>query len=133
MQVGNQIEIIREAIEEKHPITIFPEGTTSDGIGLLPFKPSLFAAMTPPPKPIMVQPMLIDYGKLTPEICWVGEESVVDSIKKLFARLGAIPIILHFLEPFDPTDYGDRKAICAETERRIAAALSASLSGEPVV
>jgi len=133
MQVGSQIETIREAIEEKHPITIFPEGTTADGINLLPFKPSLFEAMTLPPVPIMVQPVLIDYGKLSTEIAWVGDETAPDSIKKLFARFGAIPVTLHFLEPFDPTDFGDRKAICAETERRIAAALSASLHGEPIV
>jgi len=110
MQIGSQIKIIREAIEEKYPITIFPEGTTSDGSGLLSFKPSLFEAMTPPPKPIMVQPMLIDYGKLSAEIAWVGDETAPDSIKKLFARFGAIPVTLHFLEPFDPTDFDDRRA-----------------------
>ncbi|WP_337658493.1 lysophospholipid acyltransferase family protein [Sphingorhabdus sp. Alg231-15] len=133
MQVGGQIDIIREAIEEKYPITVFPEGTTTDGHSLLPFKPSLFQAMAPPPKPTMVQPMLLDYGKVSKEIAWVGEESATDNAKRLFARLGIIPATLYFLEPFDPAHYGDRKAICAEAERRIAVALSASLSGEPVV
>ncbi len=133
MQVGSQIDIIREAIEEKYPITVFPEGTTTDGHSLLPFKPSLFEAMAPPPKPTMVQPMLLDYGNVSKDIAWVGEEPAVDNAKRLFARLGTIPTTLHFLEPFDPADFGDRKAICAEAERRIAKALSASLSGEPVV
>lgn len=133
MQVGNQIDIIREAIEEKYPITVFPEGTTTDGHSLLPFKPSLFQAMAPPPKPIMVQPMLLDYGNVSRDIAWVGEEPAVDNAKRLFARLGIIPTTLHFLEPYDPADFGDRKSICAEAERRIAKALSASLSGEPVV
>lgn len=133
MQVGDQIGIIREAIEEKYPITVFPEGTTTDGHSLLPFKPSLFQAMAPPPIPTMVQPMLLDYGKVSQDIAWVGDQPVADNAKRLFARLGMIPATLHFLEPFDPSDYGDRKTICAEAERRIAKALSASLSGEPIV
>ena len=133
MQVSNQIVIIREAIEEKYPITVFPEGTTTDGHSLLPFKPSLFQAMAPPPKPIMIQPMLLDFGKVSRDIAWIGEEAAQDNAKRLFARLGIIPATLHFLDPFDPADFGDRKAICAEAERRISTALSASLSGEPVV
>ncbi len=133
MQVGDQIGIIREAIEEKYPITVFPEGTTTDGHSLLPFKPSLFQAMAPPPKPTMIQPVLLDFGKVSKDIAWVGDEPAVDNAKRLFARLGIIPTTLHFLEPFDPAQFGDRKAICAEAERRIAKALSASLSGEPVV
>lgn len=133
MKVSGQIGVIREAIEEKYPITVFPEGTTSDGLGLLPFKPSLFQAMIPPPKPIMVQPMLLRYGKATCEIAWVGDEPAADNAKRLFARIGIIQTTLYFLEPFDPADYGDRKAICAEAQRRIANALSAFQSGNPVV
>ena len=133
MSVGGQIEIIREAIEEKYPITVFPEGTTTDGHSLLPFKPSLFQAMAPPPKPTMVQPMLLDFGQSSKEICWIGEEPAANNAIRLFARLKTIQVTLHFLDPFDPGDHADRKAICAEAERRIAAALSASLTGKPVV
>ncbi|MEO9469500.1 lysophospholipid acyltransferase family protein [Parasphingorhabdus sp.] len=133
MNVGGQIEVIREAIEEKYPITVFPEGTTTDGLGLLPFKPSLFQAMAPPPKPTMVQPMLLDYSPVSKDIAWVGEESAADNAMRLFSRWGFIPATLHFLDPFDPAEYGDRKAICAEAERRITEALSASQSGRRVV
>ncbi|WP_246218730.1 lysophospholipid acyltransferase family protein [Parasphingorhabdus halotolerans] len=133
MNVGGQIEIVREALEEKYPITVFPEGTTTDGHSLLPFKPSLFQAMAPPPRPIMVQPMLLNYGKVSKDIAWIGEESAAANAVRLFSRFGAIQATLHFLEPFDPADFGDRKSICAEAERRISRALSASLSGEAVV
>jgi 1-acyl-sn-glycerol-3-phosphate acyltransferase len=133
MNVGGQIQTIKDALEEKHPITVFPEGTTSDGDTLLPFKPSLFEAVANPPKPIMVQPMLLDYGESTKKIAWIGEETAVDNAKNLFSRLGIIKTTLHFLEPFDPTEFGDRKTICAEAERRITDALSASLSRNVVV
>ncbi|MEW4467169.1 lysophospholipid acyltransferase family protein [Parasphingorhabdus sp. JC815] len=133
MRVNGQIDIIREAIEENYPITVFPEGTTGDGTDLLPFKPSLFQAMAPPPVPTMVQPMLLDYGKLNKEIAWVGDEPALVNAKRLFARIGIIPTTLYFLEPFDPSDFGDRKSISAEAQRRIAQALSASQAGKPVV
>ena len=45
-------------------VTIFPEGTTSDGTGLLPFHPRLFAAAIDAKLP--VQPLLIRYGR-TPD------------------------------------------------------------------
>lgn len=133
MKVSDQITIIREAIEEKYPITVFPEGTTTDGSHLLPFKPSLFAAMAPPPKPIMVQPIFINYHAASPDIAWIGEEAVGANAKRLWSRLRPFPVTLEFLEPFDPSIYGDRKAICAEAQRRVSAALSASLGGAPNV
>ncbi len=44
-----QVTDLREAIAENWSVTLFPEGTTSDGRGLLPFKGSLFATLAPPP------------------------------------------------------------------------------------
>ena len=133
MKVGGQIEVIREALEEQYPITVFPEGTTTNGESLLPFKPSLFQAMAPPPKPIMIQPILLDYGNASADIAWIGDQPVSHNAMNLFGRLGLIRATLHFLEPFDPAVYGDRKTICAEAEKRIKAALSASRAGKPVV
>jgi 1-acyl-sn-glycerol-3-phosphate acyltransferase len=47
LSVGDQVDELREAMSGEQPVTIFPEGTTHDGSGLLPFKPSLFAALVP--------------------------------------------------------------------------------------
>ena len=64
--VGQQIEELKAAIAEHQPITIFPEGTTTDGTSLLPFKASLFAVLVPPPRGIRVQPILLDFNVLGP-------------------------------------------------------------------
>ncbi|MFX7942112.1 1-acyl-sn-glycerol-3-phosphate acyltransferase, partial [Acinetobacter baumannii] len=58
MGVAEQINQLREALAEAWAITIFPEGTTTDGQSLLPFKPSLLAVLDPPPPGIMVQPVV---------------------------------------------------------------------------
>ena len=124
--VAEQIEAIRAAIAEHQPIAIFPEGTTGDGEGLLPFKPSLLAAMAPPPKPMRVQPVLIDYGEARRDVAWVGDEPALDNVRRLLGRRGGFAATVSFLEPFDPSDYPDRKAIAAEARRRILTAFAAS-------
>ena len=53
---------VREALERGEVLAVFPEGTTSDGTGLLPFKSSLLSALDPPPPGIAIQPVWIDYG-----------------------------------------------------------------------
>jgi len=133
MRVNRQIEDIRAALDARYPITIFPEGTTTDGRSTLPFKPSLFAVVSPPPKEMQVQPVYLDYGKYGPEIAWVGDESALDNAKRLFARLTFFRVTLYFLDPINPADYKDRKEICTEIEARITAALSASHRGERIV
>lgn len=122
--VASQVNSLREAIAENWSVTLFPEGTTSDGHGLLPFKPSLFAALTPLPKPIKVQPVFLDFGQWGPDIAWLGEETGWESAWRAFTRKGSYPVIVHFLEPFDPDLLTDRKAICMRARASISGALS---------
>ena len=121
--VGNQVEDLRAAMTGDQPVTIFPEGTTHDGSGLLPFKPSLFAALVPPPSGMLVQPVFLSYGHHTPRVAWVGDEKVTENFWRLLSYLKPITATLHFLEPFDPLHYPDRKAISAEVRARIGAAM----------
>ena len=60
--VARQVALVREEIRDTGALAIFPEGTTSDGTGLLPFKSSLLSALEPLPEGIAVQPVLLDYG-----------------------------------------------------------------------
>ncbi len=126
LSVGDQIDELRTAMTGDQPVTIFPEGTTHDGSGLLPFKPSLFAALVPPPTGMMVQPVFLTYGRHTPRISWVGEEGVGENFWRIMSYLKPITATLHFLDPFDPVHFPDRKAISAEVRHRISEAMQAS-------
>lgn len=123
LSVGDQIDDLRTAMTSDQPVTIFPEGTTSDGSGLLPFKASLFAALVPPPPGMMVQPVFLTYGRHTSRVAWVGDEKVTDNFWRLLSYLKPITATLHFLEPFDPAHFSDRKAISAEVRTRIGLAM----------
>ena len=125
--VAAQVAELREAIAENWSVTLFPEGTTWDGRGLLPFKQSLFETLAPPPKALIIQPVLLDFGRAGPEIAWLGEETGWESAWRAFTRQGTYGVGVHFLEPFDPCTLGDRKAVCALARTRLADALSQRL------
>ncbi len=121
--ISTQVDDLRAAMTGDQPVTIFPEGTTHDGSGLLPFKPSLFAALVPPPANMLVQPVYLSYGRHTQRVAWIGDEKVTENFWRLLSYLKPITATLHFLEPFDPLHYPDRKAISAEVRARIGAAM----------
>lgn len=131
MDVAEQINAVREALADNWSVTIFPEGTTTDGRSLLPFKSSMLKILEPPPPGVMVQPVLIDYGAVAEEIGWVGDESGLDNGKRILSRPGSFAVKLHFLEPFSPADNPGRKAIAARARAEIEAELLNAL-GAPL-
>ena len=129
--VAEQINDLRLALEDNWAVTIFPEGTTTDGQSLLPFKTPMLRVLEPPPAGVMVQPVLLDYGAVAEEIGWVGDESGIVNAKRILARKGSFPLSIHFLEPFLPSDFPGRKAIAAQSRKQIEEALLAAL-GKPL-
>ena len=122
LQVSAQIARLRDALAEGWAVTIFPEGTTSDGTTLLPFKAALLAALDPPPPGGRVQPVRVDYGPATAELAWVGDEPGQVHALRVLRRRGTFPVTLHMLDAFDPAEIGGRKAIAARAREAISAA-----------
>lgn len=129
--VAAQINALREALADNHAVAVFPEGTTTDGLSLLPFKTAMLKVLEPPPPGIMVQPVLLDYGPLGPFIGWVGDEPGLANVLRVLARPGSFPLTIRFLEPFSPEGHAGRKAIAAVARERIEAALIEAL-GKPL-
>ncbi|KPP88488.1 1-acyl-sn-glycerol-3-phosphate acyltransferase [Erythrobacter sp. HL-111] len=129
--VAEQINALKEALADNWSVTVFPEGTTTDGQSLLPFKTSMLSVLEPPPPGVLVQPVLLDYGPVAEWIGWIGEESGLNNAKRVLARRGSFPLRIQFLEPFSPEDFRGRKAISVEARRRIEEALEEAL-GKPL-
>ena len=115
--VSDQVAAVRAAIKDTGALTIFPEGTTSDGTWLLPFKSSLLSALDPVPPGIAVQPLLLDYGPEAADIAWVGDEHGLDNFKRIMARGRALVVTVHFLPVLEGEALAGRKtmAIAART------------------
>lgn len=131
MGVAEQINALKEALVDNWSVTVFPEGTTTDGQSLLPFKTSMLSVLEPPPPGVLVQPVILDYGLVAEWIGWIGEEGGLNNAKRVLSRKGSFPVRLHFLEPFSPEDFKGRKAISIEARRRIEEAL-VEIRGHPL-
>jgi len=129
--VAEQINALKEALSDNWSVTVFPEGTTTDGQSLLPFKTSMMSVLDPPPPGVLVQPVILDYGPLAEWIGWIGEESGLNNAKRVMARKGSFPLNVYFLEPFSPEYHRGRKTISVQSRQRIEEALEGTL-GKPL-
>ncbi len=131
MGVAEQINALKEALQDNWSVTVFPEGTVTDGHSLLPFKSSMISVLEPPPPGVMVQPVVLDYGENSEEIAWVGEESGLHNAMRVMARRGTFRLTITYLEPFSPEEHRGRKAIAAKAREEIEAQMLANL-GKPL-
>ncbi len=120
--VADQVAQIRRAMDQSGCLTLFPEGTTSDGTGVIPFKSSLLSALEEMPAGSTVQPVVLAYEDAA-RIAWVGEEPGLDNFKRILARLRPIRLTVRFLEPLSGEQLADRKSVAASAQAAVAAAL----------
>lgn len=121
--IADQVQQVRAAMDGRGSLTLFPEGTTSDGTGIHPFKSALLSALQPLPEGIVVQPVLLAYED-SARIAWVGEEHGLDNFKRILARLRPIRLTLEFLPPLTGAALADRKTISAAARASVAQAMA---------
>jgi 1-acyl-sn-glycerol-3-phosphate acyltransferase len=98
-------------------LTIFPEGTTSNGVQLLPFHANLFQAAISadaPVQPVALQFSDIASGQTSLAPCYIGDDSLLQSI---WRTLCAAPLsaVISFGEPQRPLGR-DRRALARDTQ-----------------
>lgn len=131
LRVADQINQLREAFADNWAVTVFPEGTTTDGASLLPFKSPLLKVLEPPPPGVLVQPILLAYDARGRDLAWIGDETGKDNAIRVLSRAGSFGLRVVFLDPFDPHDFPGRKNIAAEAKRRISEAFEARTGAPP--
>jgi 1-acyl-sn-glycerol-3-phosphate acyltransferase len=126
-KAGEQRDAIAERLARGESVILFPEGTNSDGVDVLPFKTPLFAMTTDHPDTI-VQPVTIAYTRVNgmpvtrerlPDLAWIGETELVPHALA-FMSLGRVRAELIFHPPVRAGDYADRKALARHCHSVIA-------------
>ena len=120
-------------------LMLFPEGTSSDGTRVLPFRSALFgvAQLRRDEKPITVQSVAIAYTRLDgiplgrywrPLFAWFGDLDLVPHLWQMVC-LGETEAVVTFFPPVDIDKLGDRKKLCEYCFRQVSGAVQAANSG----
>jgi 1-acyl-sn-glycerol-3-phosphate acyltransferase len=132
-EAGAQVRLFEERLEAGHKLLFFPEGTSTDGRRVLPFKTTLFAAFYSPAlrDHMHIQPVTVVYHPPAGEDprfygWWGGMDFGPHLVKVLAsARPGSVELVYH--APVRVTDFPDRKALAAHCEAEVRGALVARL------
>ncbi|MEO1641519.1 MAG: lysophospholipid acyltransferase family protein [Pseudomonadota bacterium] len=136
-EVTDQIAIFRARLQAGHELLFFPEGTSTDGLQVLPFKPTLFAAFFDAAlrDTLQIQPVTLRYeapnGADPRFYGWWGDMDFGPHLLATLAafRQGTVTVIYH--APVAVRDYADRKALAAVTEAQVRSGL-ATHGGEEI-
>ncbi|MXP26760.1 1-acyl-sn-glycerol-3-phosphate acyltransferase [Altererythrobacter indicus] len=120
--INDQTSAIHAALGER-PLTIFPEGTTSDGTSVPPFKSALLAAVQPIDDSTKVQPVALVYEDV-PEVAWVGEDPGANNVLMILGRRKPVRLTIYFLPPLEGAALTDRKSITLAAHKAIAETLA---------
>ena len=87
---------MRDALRRGEVVAAFPEGTTSNGLQLLPFHANLIQAAISTPAP--VQPVALQFldkasGEISLAPCYIGDESLLASVWRTLTTPGVQAVV----------------------------------------
>ncbi|MEM1074739.1 MAG: lysophospholipid acyltransferase family protein [Pseudomonadota bacterium] len=126
-KAAGQTEQFLKRLEAGHKLLFFPEGTSSDGLRVLPFKSTLFAAFASPgsQNTLSIQPVTVVYSAPCHRDArffgWWGDMDFGGHLLQVLAhgRGGRATMVQH--AALRARDYPDRKALARACEERVRA------------
>ncbi|PYF08118.1 1-acyl-sn-glycerol-3-phosphate acyltransferase [Rhodobacter viridis] len=126
-----QQAIFEGRIRDGHHLLFFPEGTSTDGMQVLPFKTTLFAAFYTHglDKVMQIQPVTVNYtapeGEDPRFYGWWRDMPFASHLIKVLSapKQGAAEVVFH--PPLDVSDYPSRKDLAAACEAAVRSGLVA--------
>lgn len=125
-ETADQVALFRARLAAGDRLAFFPEGTSTDGQRVLPFKPALFAAFLDPALPgLQVQPVTLLWqppAGADPRLyAWWGDMDFGAHLLAILAqkRQGRVSVIRH--APLRPDPAQGRKPLAAAAEAAVRA------------
>ena len=136
---------IADRVKAGDALVLFPEGTSSDGNRVLPFRSALMGAAEAElgkdtqgrPAYVPVQPVSVTYVGLNgipmgrenrPLYAWYGDMDLVPHLWEAM-KTGPFDAVVEFHPPLTVDAVGGRKALAAEAERVVRAGQTKALAG----
>jgi 1-acyl-sn-glycerol-3-phosphate acyltransferase len=136
---AGQRDAVAERLAMGDSLILFPEGTSSDGNRVLPFRSALLSAAERPigGRPLTVQPISLAYARhsnmpmgraLRPFYAWYGDMGFASHLWRVLG-LGPAVVAVRFHAPVTIEEFGGRKALTRHCERAIAQGVIEALYG----
>ena len=133
-KAASQITTFRDRLAAGHKLLFFPEGTSTDGLQVLPFKPTLFAAFFDDQlrETLQIQPVTVNYFAPSGEDLrfygWWGNMDFAPHLLSTLAvkRHGKVSVTYH--APVKVSDFKDRKDLAKAMETAVRGGLTAHSS-----
>jgi len=136
---ARETDDMRARLANGDGLILFPEGTTSDGARVLPFRTPFFAIAATDPPPI-IQPVSIVYDRLgglpvgrvsRTAFSWYGDMDIAGHFAQFGQLRGMrVSVVLH--TPLDPREFADRKALAGEVWRVVATGADRLRQNRPI-
>jgi 1-acyl-sn-glycerol-3-phosphate acyltransferase len=112
-----------EALRAGEIVAVFPEGTTSDGRGVLPFHANLLQAAIATQAPVQAIALRFAdaHGDFSAAVEYLGDTTIVDSLRRVL-RADGLRVVVRLLPPL-ATDQAQRRELAERLQVQIAAAI----------
>ena len=122
--VAGAAEQMRSLLEAGVPVVLFPEGTSSDGSAVLPFRSSLFEPVVELACPVTAcaHRYSVEEGSVADEVAYWGDMTLAPHLLNLLGKSG-VTLDLHF--GLSRPRNGDRKTLARELHAEVSTLLGA--------
>ena len=120
-----QRALLQDRIAAGHRLLFFPEGTSTDGLRVLDFKPTLFAAFFDEETPVgfKIQPVSVVYkaprGEDPRFYGWWGDMGFAEHLLTVLAAPVQGRVEVEFHAPLSVADFADRKTLAKAAETAV--------------
>ncbi|MGP0000115.1 MAG: lysophospholipid acyltransferase family protein [Acetobacteraceae bacterium] len=136
---GRERDAMQERLAAGDNLFLFPEGTTSDGSRVLPFR-SAFFAIADGDDPPLIQPVSVVYDRLgglptgrasRPVFAWYGDMDLASHFWR-FAQHRGLRVSILLQPPLDPARFASRKALSHAVWQAVADGAAVLRQNRPV-
>lgn len=124
-KVPGEVKDLARLLQNDFNVFVFPEGTSTSGLKMLPFKKALFTAAIE--AGVDVLPICLRYEEINGEpfsyanhkkICWYDEMPFTPHFLKLM-KLESLKVSVHYLNPISTKEFPNRKVLADQCYQQI--------------
>ena len=128
---ARQRDALKERVQLGHSLILFPEGTSTDGMRVAPFKSALFSVAERADEAshheLLIQPVTLAYTGVNgmplirsqkPVVAWLGDVELFGHLRQLMGR-ARIETVIEFHAPVTVAEAGSRKALATYCEAEV--------------